>query len=382
MSTRARAFCFTINNWTEELLTNCLDVIDPAVYSVIGFEEAPTTGTKHIQGYVYYNNAHTFQSMKKKLKGAHLEIAKGSAKQNRDYCIKSGEYNEFGTIPQQGKRNDINDFKDAIISGMDEISLINEFPTEMAHFDRFYNRCRNVFLKQKAITNGDAPEVIVLIGEPGCGKTRHIYDNNDITEVYKLEVGDGSSGSIFWNGYDGQEIILIDDFHNNLKLDYMLRLLDRYPMQLNTKGGYTWRSAKKIYITSNIPVEQWYHNCPDILRRALRRRITTIINLQPDPADYKTYNNKQASLHMSPEEPQSHHYSLHINEQMLQSLDSDSQSQKDYHLTVLPSEEDLIHKISDNTSSLQPQYYSEQHSYIQNQYADKPFESMHKEPLN
>lgn len=283
MSNRSRAFSFTINNWTESQLVNCLNILDEAVYSIIGFEVAPTTGTQHIQGYVYFKNARGIKAIRKALQ-CHVEISRGTAEQNRTYCMKEGDYNEFGIMPKQGKRNDLVAFKDAIIDGESERVLIDEYTECFAKYDRFWQRCRNIVLKEKAETM-EAPEVIVLIGEPGVGKTRLIYDTEDTDNIYKLEVGDGSTGSVFWNGYDGEEIILIDDFHNNLKLDYMLRLLDRYPMRLNTKGSYTWKCAKKIYITSNIDVNYWYPNCADIHKRALMRRITEIKYLQSAPVE-------------------------------------------------------------------------------------------------
>lgn len=278
-----RAFVFTINNWTEELLCSCLEVLDKARYSIIGFEIAPTTGTKHIQGYVYFKNGILFKTFCKRMKHGRCEIARGTAEQNRVYCSKDGEYNEFGTMPMQGSRTDLQHFKDDILDGHNQDSLLENHTDSFAHFDRFYQRCRNIHLK-KIAQEINTPEIIVLIGEPGCGKTRHIYDTEKLEDIYKLEVGDGSSGSLFWNGYDGEPVILIDDFHNNIKLDYMLRLLDRYPMQLNTKGGYTWKCAKKIYITSNIDINNWYPNCPDIHKRALRRRITEIKYLQQELA--------------------------------------------------------------------------------------------------
>ena len=63
-------------------------------------------------------------------------------------------------------------------------------------------------------------------------------------------------------------------------------------MGLNIKGGYTWRNAKKIYITSNIEPTMWYPNCPPIHRKALFRRFTShkIMN-QRHQLDQETHNN-------------------------------------------------------------------------------------------
>ena len=60
-----------------------------------GIAEAEHTGdnegTPHIQGYIYFENAQTFNRMKILLgERAHIEKANGSPKQNYDYCSKEG----------------------------------------------------------------------------------------------------------------------------------------------------------------------------------------------------------------------------------------------------------------------------------------------------
>lgn len=272
---RAHGFCFTINNYTEEDIKKCQKLLAEADYGIIG-KECGQSGTKHIQGYGYWKNKKCFGSLQKFFGNAHIEQAQGNPKQNKTYCSKENNYEEFGEIPSQGSRNDIAEFRDSILSGMTEEELIMEYPIMMAKYDRFYQRCRNIVLKKEA-QKMNPVDVTVITGETGIGKTHMVYAENDINDIYKAEVGDGSSGSIFWDNYNGESVILIDDFHNNFKLDYMLRLLDKYPMKLNIKGGYTWKCAKKIYITSNINVDDWYRYCPVEHRKALRRRINNII---------------------------------------------------------------------------------------------------------
>lgn len=277
-----RDYFITCNNWTEAEVCAALELFDSARYSVIGFEVGHKTHTPHFHAYAYWTNGKAISKIKTALPRANIQIAKGTAEQCRAYVIKEGEYNEFGDCPKQGSRTDLQRFKDDIMNGMSQEDLIEEHTENMAKYDRFYQRVRCLELKKKSLTM-EAPEVIVLVGEPGTGKTRKVYTDNDSSDIYKLEIGDGSSGSLFWDGYDGEPVILIDDFHNNIRLDYMLRLLDRYPMKLNIKGGYTYRVSQKIYITSNLSIDEWYPNCRQIHRDALRRRITQIIeyNLPP-----------------------------------------------------------------------------------------------------
>lgn len=277
LMSRERGYCFTINNYTEEDVEKCRKLLAEATYGIIG-KEIGASGTPHIQGYGYWNNKISFGTLQQYFGNAHIEPAKGNPKQNTIYCTKENNYEIIGICPSQGSRNDIANFRDAILAGGSEEDILMEFPEMLAKYDRFYQRCRNIVLKKRAKAM-IVPEVIVLTGEPGIGKTHTIYNDNEIDDIYKVEVGDGSTGSVWWDNYNGEKVILIDDFHNNLKLDYMLRLLDKYPMKLNIKGGHTWKCAEKIYITSNIELNKWYPNCAEIHRKALRRRITNIIHL-------------------------------------------------------------------------------------------------------
>ena len=110
--------------------------------------------------------------------------------------------------------------------------------------------------------------VEVIIGTPGSGKTRSVYDKEP--EVYTVPIQ--QSNSVWFDGYQGQEAVLFDDFYGGIKYSNMLQLLDRYPIQVPIKGGYVnWR-PKRIYITSNKDIETWYGS--DI--PALKRRINQI----------------------------------------------------------------------------------------------------------
>lgn len=278
---KTRGYVFTIYNWDSDTIQWVSKLLGKATYGICGKEICPTTNRPHLQCYGYWENGKHFESLLKQGKGIdwHLEAAKGTAKQNQKYCSKEGDFEEWGECPEgQGHRSDISDFRDAILDGMLEEELIMLYPNMMAKYDRFYQRCRNIVLKREA-KKMIQPEVIVIQGDTGVGKTHTVYLENNIDDIYKAEVGDGSSGSVFWDNYNGESVILIDDFHNNLKLDYMLRLLDKYPMKLNVKGGHTWKCAKKIYITTNININSWYRNCPEIHRKALLRRVTNIIDM-------------------------------------------------------------------------------------------------------
>ena len=82
-------FCGT--NFTmeqEQLAQKLLDL--NAKYYIIGNEICPTTNRKHLQFYCQLNKKRRFSSIGKNL-NCHIEIPKGTAKQNIDYCMKDGQ---------------------------------------------------------------------------------------------------------------------------------------------------------------------------------------------------------------------------------------------------------------------------------------------------
>lgn len=294
---RSRGWAYTVFNYTADELAGLASRI--ADYHVYAEEVCPTTGRSHIQGYIYFKDAKAGSACIKYIgiDGVHIEPqGKYSSPQaNREYIIgpyqkgdKSKPFNpnavEIGQVPVKGARNDLESFRDAIKNGMTRREAYDDYVHMMASYPKMYNDLRSFYLEDKAwamYEAGEKPEINVICGPTAVGKTRGVFEKYK-RNVYKLEMGDGSNGSTFWNGYDGQDIILIDDFYGQLKLDYLLRILDRYPQQFNTKGGFTWRVATKIFITSNEKPENWYKGVQNKdVKAALYRRFDNVIDMFP-----------------------------------------------------------------------------------------------------
>lgn len=100
--TRSRAFIFTLNNYNSDNIKSLSQM--EAQYILYGKETAPTTGTQHLQGYIYYKLQTTTEAVIKRFNKLnmkpHIEIARGTIDQNYDYCTKGGDYTEQGTKPK------------------------------------------------------------------------------------------------------------------------------------------------------------------------------------------------------------------------------------------------------------------------------------------
>ncbi len=102
-------------------------------------------------------------------------------------------------------------------------------------------------------------EVILLIGDTGCGKTKSVYDaHGDDLEFYRTPLNVGTQ---WYDGYDLHKIVLLDDFSgssSHMNLVALLQLLDRNPIQVPIKGGYVLWLPEKIYLTTNLLPSKWY----------------------------------------------------------------------------------------------------------------------------
>ena len=76
----------------------------------------------------------------------------------------------------------------------------------------------------------------------------------------------------------GHEVVIIDEFYGWLPFDLLLRVCDRYPLLVETKGGQTQFVAKVIVITSNSLPSNWYKSAyfPSLVRRVTKWHVMPI----------------------------------------------------------------------------------------------------------
>lgn len=103
-ATRSRGWCFTLNNYTESDWKDISDWLLPSAHQYIVGKEVGEQGTPHLQGYLYCENKMSFKQIKDKLPKAHIEKAKGTPKQNRNYCSKDGDYIEHWIETKEQKQ--------------------------------------------------------------------------------------------------------------------------------------------------------------------------------------------------------------------------------------------------------------------------------------
>lgn len=244
-------------------------------------ERCPTTGRAHYQGYCEFSKNLTIKQAKALLgcPWAHLEKRRGTQQQCIDYCSKSETQVElpfkWGEPAQQGKKTAVNSSTKDIISSINEKTNLKEFA--MANPMIYVRHCNGL---DRLINMYQKPRyhemnVIVHYGLSGTGKTRKVFDDASLS---KTAVFTKPSAGEWWDGYNHEPIVLLDDYYGSICFTEFLRVLDRWPYQGQIKGGYVEFNSHTIYITSNVPPEEWYPDLRLDHKHALKRRITKILH--------------------------------------------------------------------------------------------------------
>lgn len=285
---QSTGWCFTLNNpiVSGEALMELLKRGQP---KYVCFQlESGERGTRHFQGYVLFPKKVRFLRVRELFGDSypHLEKARGSPQQNRDYCSKEPRLGGpwvFGECPRQGRRTDLEAVARKVLDGQSMREVAVNEPLVMLRYSKGL---------QALSRYRDPPELFrevevrLYVGPTGAGKTHAAlaecgYDPKD---VYVK----GTDG--WFDNYIGQPCVVLDDFAgkaSKISLAETLRLLDRYRYQVPVKGGFEWFTPKLIIVTSNLHPRLWYEwEKRELQYAALQRRFHEVVEFRlPLPMD-------------------------------------------------------------------------------------------------
>lgn len=240
---RSRRWTFTSYG-----LEGPIEFTDRLTYLIYGLEECPKTKLLHWQGYLESDLKLSLKQVQKIIGDdtAHCENAREDGRTNLNYCDKDGIYLEYGTYKRQGSRSDIKELIELIKEKKSNSELLELMPSQTFMYSKHIEKVRHTLQADRT----EAPKVIWIHGPAGCGKTSYVADKHPDYYV--------KDNSKWWDGYEQQEAILIDDYETpkeGLTYKELLRLFDRYKYQGQTKGGYVKINSPYIYITHTEPPE-------------------------------------------------------------------------------------------------------------------------------
>lgn len=277
-SKRAKRWALTINNCSE------FPVCPDASYAVYGKEIAPSTGTPHIQGYVEFPTLKSSKQIHEYFPTCHAEYAKGSGPQNRDYCIKDGDFQEYGVMGNDRQReagskrgHEVSEDWDAARKAAEE-GRFEDIPSKLycryvRNFQFIHGEHQKKLVKDLEGVE-DGQWAIWLYGPTGTGKSRWVKEH--YPGAYYKNINK------WWDGYQGEDCVCIEDVDPS-SCEHQARNFkiwsDRYSFPAEVKGGVTMVRPKMIVVTSNYSLDDCFKDYEDNV--ALHRRFKCIYSGDP-----------------------------------------------------------------------------------------------------
>lgn len=271
-SQSSRKYQITINNplekgYTHERIKEILNEFTNLIYACFCDEIGLENGTPHTHIFIICKNGVMFSTVQKRFYGAHIEAAKGKNIDNYNYIRKIGEkyenkkesnltetFEEIGELPKDrcNSENLSEQIYEMIENGCSVPEIINEYPNAIRQITNIEktismykaDKVKNIFRKL---------DVSYIYGATGVGKTRTVMENFGYENVFRI-----TNYKHPFDNYNGQDVILFDEFRSSLPISDMLVYLDGYPVNLPCR--YTDKPAlyTKVYIISNISLEKQY----------------------------------------------------------------------------------------------------------------------------
>ena len=253
------------------------------VYACFAKEIGNEEHTPHYHIFLNFSSKTRFSAVQQRFNFAHIEAANGSVEQNIAYVEKNGiwaesekhstiiegSFKEWGTRPEKKakKRNPATDLYRNLIPYI-EAGFSN---SELYHIDPHYVKFSLDKIREDILSEefkGKIREelcVTYMYGCTGTGKT---------TEVHNIE-------NLFWistyshpfDKYFYQNTIAFDEFRDSIKIADMLKILDKFPVELEARYSDRTAAFENVYIISNWSLVDQYKNAKKVDLEAFYRRI-------------------------------------------------------------------------------------------------------------
>lgn len=237
-------------------------------------ERCPTSDRLHLQIYLESKKQIGLRAVQNLLAApeAHCEIAYNPNAADA-YCHKeesrvAGPYEHGERSVCSGDRTDLK----TAISCVSEFGMRDCAELFPESFVRYHRGLRELVNVKRGVPRTQPPFVVTITGPPGTGKTSWVYNTYGADNIFNVQFVNG-----FFVGYENQPVALFDDFDpSTVKYNYLLQLLDRYPLVVNVKGSQMTWNPEVIVITNNQTLDTWY---PGVCTDALYRRVHQVVEI-------------------------------------------------------------------------------------------------------
>lgn len=248
-----------------------------------------------------------FSALQKLYPAIHVELTRGTKEQVTAYLEKTGEHEEkahtiiipmrrFGDIEgkptQQGFRTDL-----AIIQELLEQGLTPEdIMADNLSYRKFSKIIKEHYYQMKIRQAPFVKDMTVFwhIGQAGTGKsfTQVILQMMHGREQVYV-VSDYSNGG--FDFYQGEPIVLLEEFKGDVSYQYLLKIIDAYPIQVHARYTNAYALWNTVHISSIYNPDETYklmvkpeHQKRDPIEQLYRRIHHIVYHFKIDKKTYKT----------------------------------------------------------------------------------------------
>lgn len=292
---RGSNWVFTINNPGDgddfsDLHISCMDAVRYCTWQL----ELGSQGTRHLQGWIVFKNRvrrTVIQQSSPLLRRAYTDVQRGSNRQAYDYARKSATRHggpwEFGQcpdldaptgralsgLPSNDGPTGWDTVRERILSGDRPMGLLRDGRIRSNGIWQLANILWIDELRRATEQRGTC-DITVFTGPTGTGKSSAIW-NLVTTEGNHAFNWVLTADTKWWDGYNMEPVVIMDDFEGEKQVHFrrLLNIWDRYPTEVEIKGGFRPLKANKFYVSSNLPPSSWYPGQADLT--PLYRRITS-----------------------------------------------------------------------------------------------------------
>ena len=269
----------------EELgkLTSC-------TYWIMCDEIGGKDGTEHTHIYVAFKAPVRFSTLKRRFPTAHIEKPVSTHKSNIEYVTKTGKWvntdkgatslpntlETWGEEPRDsnGTNEHLMVLYEYIKEGLSNYEILEKCSDYLFDTDKI-DRVR-LLLKQEEYKNTwRSLEVCYIYGKTGLGKSRYVMEKYGYENVFRI-----TDYIHPWDTYKSEDVIVFEEFSSCLKISDMLVYNDGYPVKLPARYADKQACYTKVYIISNLPLNEQYPNIRDEQHdvwMAFMRRITKVM---------------------------------------------------------------------------------------------------------
>jgi len=255
----ARHWIFTWNNYPPNH-KELLDKLLPSYY-VYGYENAPTTGTPHLQGYMYLGAKKRWAYLKKRLPNIWLKMMHTTPEAASAYCKKDGNFVEVGDLPAPPHEKGNQAQKDywgnlrqlAIDRRLKDVEGIG-----LIHADKLAKWADTYHPIKVSRLPFDAPLGLWLYGPPRIGKSTRIdlYMEEHGYRLYRKPIDK------WWTNYQYEDYVVIDEwspYHREFT-SLLKTWVNHIVQRVEVKGGTMEIRPKFFIVTSNYSIEECFKN--------------------------------------------------------------------------------------------------------------------------